>query len=77
MQLELVPRIECPILCIRGDQESADRYPAEEFQRAAKAPCSVVIIPDCDHFYNENEDEVIRALTSWLTRTLTLPNTSR
>ena len=70
--IALAPRIKCPILCIRGDKESADRYPAEEFARAATAPGSVAIIPDCDHFYNGREDEVIAAVTSWLARTLAL-----
>ena len=73
----LAPRVTCPILCIRGDKESAERYPAEGFQRAAKAPCSVVVVPDCDHFYNGKENEVIEAVTSWLSRTVTLPASAR
>ncbi|HEV7390411.1 MAG TPA: alpha/beta hydrolase [Burkholderiales bacterium] len=68
--IALAPYVKCPILCIRGDKESADRYPAEEFQRAAKAPCQVAIIPDCDHFYNGKEDKVSAAVSSWLTETL-------
>ena len=64
--IALAPKVKCPILCIRGDKENAQRYPAEEFQRAAKAPCAVKIIPDCDHFYNGREDAVIEAVTSWL-----------
>jgi pimeloyl-ACP methyl ester carboxylesterase len=71
--IALAPRVRCPMLCIRGDQESAQRYPAEEVQRAAAAPCSVRIIPDCDHFYNGREAEVSEAVTSWLARTLDLP----
>jgi pimeloyl-ACP methyl ester carboxylesterase len=68
--IALAPRVTCPILCIRGDKESAERYPAEEFQRAAKAPCEIEIIRDCDHFYNGREAEVVAAVTSWLARTL-------
>ena len=64
--IALAPKVKCPILCIRGDQENAQRYPAEEFQRAAMAPCTVKIIPDCDHFYNGREQAVIDAVTSWL-----------
>jgi pimeloyl-ACP methyl ester carboxylesterase len=64
--IALAPEVKCPILCIRGDKENADRYPAEEFQRAATAPCTVNIIPGCDHFYNGREDAVIEAIMSWL-----------
>jgi pimeloyl-ACP methyl ester carboxylesterase len=64
--IALAPEVKCPILCIRGEKESAQRYPAEEFQRAATAPCTVKIISDCDHFYNGREDAVIEAVTRWL-----------
>ena len=75
--ISLAPHVKCPSLCIRGDKESADRYPAEEFARAATAPSIAVVIPDCDHFYNGKEDDVIEAVTSWLARTLALPNGPR
>jgi pimeloyl-ACP methyl ester carboxylesterase len=68
--IALAPKVKCPILCIRGDKENAQRYPAEEFQRAAAAPCAVEIVRDCDHFYNGREDEVARVVTSWLSSTL-------
>jgi pimeloyl-ACP methyl ester carboxylesterase len=70
--IALAPKVKCPSLCIRGDKELPDRYPAEEFARAATAPSTAVVIPDCDHFYNGREDEVIAAVTSWLTVTLRL-----
>ncbi len=47
----LAPRITCPVLYVRGDQEAAQQYPAEEFQARAGGPCDVEIVPDCDHFY--------------------------
>jgi pimeloyl-ACP methyl ester carboxylesterase len=68
--IALAPRVKCPILCVRGDKENAQRYPAEEFQAAATAPCNVQIIRDCDHFYNGREGEVTRVVTSWLSSTL-------
>lgn len=68
----LAPQVKCPILCIRGDQENAQRYPAEAFARTATAPCAVEIIRDCDHFYNGKEGKVIEAVTSWLAQTLKL-----
>ena len=64
--LELAPRITCPTLFLRGDQESADNYPAEAFQARSGGPCDVDIIPDCDHFYRGREDAVIQRVTSWL-----------
>jgi len=70
--IALAPRIKCPVLCIRGDQEDRDRYPAEEFQRAAGGPCQVEIVADCDHFYNGREDHVASLVGSWLAKTLRL-----
>jgi pimeloyl-ACP methyl ester carboxylesterase len=67
--IALAPRVRCPILALRGDKESAERYPAEEFARAAVTPASAVVIADCDHFYNGKEHEVTEAVTSWLAST--------
>jgi alpha/beta superfamily hydrolase len=60
------------VLCLRGDKEDVDRYPAEEFQRAARAPCTVEIVANCDHFYNGREDTVASIVSSWLAATLKL-----
>jgi len=68
--LDIAPRIRCPVLYIRGDQESAESYPAEAFQARAGGPCDVEIVPDCDHFYVGREDEVTARVTRWLARTL-------
>ena len=68
--LELAPRITCPVLYLRGDQESADNYPAEAFKARAGGSCDVDIIPNCDHFYKGREDAVIERVTAWLARTL-------
>lgn len=70
--IALAPGIKCPVLCIRGDREDADRYPAEEFQRAAGGPCRVEIVANCDHFYNGREDHVAGIVASWLAETLGL-----
>ena len=64
--IALAPQVKCPILALRGDKESAERYPAEEFAAAAKAPAKAVVIPNCDHFYSGREDAVVEAVTSWL-----------
>jgi len=71
--IALAPKIKCPVLAIRGDKEERNRYPAEEFQRAAGGPCRVEIIADCDHFYNGREDHVAGTVASWLAETLRLP----
>jgi pimeloyl-ACP methyl ester carboxylesterase len=64
--LELAPRIACPVLYVRGDEEPADLYPAEEFQRRAGGECTVEIVPHCDHFYVGREVAVAAIVTSWL-----------
>jgi pimeloyl-ACP methyl ester carboxylesterase len=70
--IALAPRIKCPVLCIRGDKEDRDRYPAEAFQAAAGGPCQVEIVPNCDHFYNGREQTIQALVASWLERTLKL-----
>lgn len=69
----LAPRIACPTLYLRGDQEPADLYPAEDFARRAAGPCAVEIVPNCDHFYVGREAEVAARVADWLARTLALP----
>ena len=68
--LELAPQVKCPVLYIRGDKEPREQYPAEEYKARAGGPCTVEIVPDCDHFYNGREDAVTQAVTSWLARAL-------
>ena len=68
--LELAPRITCPTLYIRGDQEPAHVYPAEEFARRTSGPCDVRIVKDCDHFYTGREDVVSDIVTRWLREVL-------
>jgi pimeloyl-ACP methyl ester carboxylesterase len=64
------PRVRCPSLFIRGDQEDPTMYPAEEFARRASGPCRVVILDNCDHFYKGREGEVARTVVTWLRETL-------
>src|SRR5207248_8695376 len=39
--LALAPRITCPVLYLRGDEEPRDLYPAEEFRRRCAGPCTI------------------------------------
>jgi pimeloyl-ACP methyl ester carboxylesterase len=73
--LALAPRVKCPALYLRGDQESRANYPAEDFKARAGGPCTVEIVPDCDHFYNGREAAVQELASSWLSRTLHLEST--
>ena len=68
--LALAPRVTCPVLFLRGDQESAQHYPAEAFRARASGPCEVDVIPNCDHFYRGREDAVIERVTAWLQKTI-------
>jgi pimeloyl-ACP methyl ester carboxylesterase len=63
-------QITCPSLYLRGDQEDPEVYPAEEFARRAAAPCTVVILDRCDHFYRGCEDAVAHTVVKWLRATL-------
>jgi len=68
--LELAPRINCPVLYIRGDAEPHELYPAEEFARRCAGPCAVEIVPQCDHFYRGREAAVAELVCRWLGNTL-------
>jgi pimeloyl-ACP methyl ester carboxylesterase len=70
--LALAPRVRCPSLFVRGDQEPRDAYPAEAFRAHAVGPCTVEIVADCDHFYNGREDAVREIVSSWLAKALNL-----
>jgi len=73
--LELAPKVKCPTLYVRGDQEPRDGYPAEDFKARSGGPCSVEIVPHCDHFYNGREDAVREIVSSWLAKALHLDAT--
>ena len=68
--LELAPTIRCPTLFIRGDEESAEIYPAERFKERAGGPCDVEIVPNCNHFYVGREEAICELVSGWLVRTL-------
>ncbi len=70
--LELAPKVKCPTLYVRGDQEPRANYPAEEFKARSGGPCTVEIVPDCDHFYNGREEAVLEIVSAWLARILQL-----
>ena len=64
--LEFAPKITCPVLYMRGDQEPVDMYPAEAFSKLCAGSCQVEIIKECGHFYSGREDETSRQVSAWL-----------
>ena len=64
--VELAAAVTCPSLFVRGDQESAEIYPAEAFAARASGPSDVVVVSDCDHFYVGREHAVTDIVGSWL-----------
>jgi pimeloyl-ACP methyl ester carboxylesterase len=66
--LELAPRIACPVLYLRGDQEPAELYPVKEFRRRAGGPCEIEIVRNCGHFYVDREATVTKVVANWLAR---------
>jgi pimeloyl-ACP methyl ester carboxylesterase len=64
--LELAPKIRCPVLYVRGDEEPADLYPAEEFSERCGGTCTIAIVPRCGHFYAGREDAVSEIVCRWL-----------
>ena len=70
--LELAPMIRCPTLFVRGDEESPETYPAEQFKERSGGPCDVEIVPNCNHFYVGREAEIRELVSGWLVRTLNI-----
>ncbi len=70
--LALAPTIKCPTLYVRGDKESREDYPAEDFRTRAGGSCDVKIAPDCDHFYNGREEAIQAIVSSWVAEALHL-----
>jgi pimeloyl-ACP methyl ester carboxylesterase len=68
--LALAPKVKCPSLFVRGDKEPREQYPAEEFRARSGGPCTVEIVPDCDHFYNGREEAIQNIVSSWLGKAL-------
>jgi pimeloyl-ACP methyl ester carboxylesterase len=68
--LDNAPRIRCPVLYLRGDEEDREMYPAERFAELAGGPVDVRILEDCDHFYTGREDDVGRLVAEWLDEVL-------
>lgn len=66
--LEHAPSIRCPSLFVRGDKEVQKIYPAEDFAARATGPCTVEIVPNCDHFYTGLEREVSDLVVDWLNK---------
>ena len=70
--IELAPKVKSPTLYVRGDQEPAGLYPAEEFKSRAGGECTIEIPANCGHFYLGCEDAVSATVAKWLAKTLRL-----
>jgi pimeloyl-ACP methyl ester carboxylesterase len=68
--LDNAPKITCPVLYVRGDQEDRELYPAERFQEVAGGPVDVRILEDCDHFYTGQERLLGELVAGWLDEVL-------
>lgn len=64
--LKLASSIRCPSLFLVGDSEPPSRYPAQAFAEKTSGVCSVKVINDCDHFYNNRESIVADEVCHWL-----------
>ena len=60
------PRIKCPSLVLRGDQENPEIYPTDRFKAQAQALCDVRIIEACDHFYTGKETQIAHLVADWI-----------
>ncbi|MHB1987811.1 MAG: alpha/beta hydrolase [Acidimicrobiales bacterium] len=70
--LEVAPRVSCPVLAVRGDEDPV-LYPAEAFAALTSGPAKVVVIEGADHFYTSFEDELAAVVARWLDDVLDSP----
>src|SRR3974390_917073 len=70
--LEEAPKVRCPPLFLRGDQESTEIYPAEQYAARSGGSCDVRIVPNCNHFYTGHETEISESIAEWLKKTCNL-----
>jgi pimeloyl-ACP methyl ester carboxylesterase len=66
--LEQAPRIQCPVLFVRGEEEPEEVYPAHAFVERCAGPAEAVVLSGCDHFYTGAEDRVAALVSEWLLR---------
>src|ERR1700730_10170038 len=66
--LELAPHVRCPVLFLGGDQEDNAVYPGEAFVERAGGPAEYTLVPDCDHFYRDREQQAVTLIADWLLR---------
>ena len=64
--IEEAPKINCPVLFVRGEKEPEDLYPAEIFKKKCNTQVDIAIIDNSDHFYVGHEDIVSRVICDWL-----------
>lgn len=68
--VEWAHRIPCPTLFLRGGDEPAQLYPAEEIAAASPNPVTIEVIDGCDHYYARCAEEVAGVVLRWLEQTL-------
>lgn len=65
--VSLAPEIGCPTLCLKSTTEPEEAYPVQAFASSCAGTCDIVEL-DCDHWYNGKDDQVARAVSTWLER---------
>lgn len=70
--LEHAPLIGCPTLYLRGDEETPDLYPAEEYARLSAAKVDVEIVRGCGHYYVSKEADVATFVAEWIDARVTV-----
>lgn len=67
---EDLPKVQCPVLAIHGenDEYGSRRHP-ERIGALAAGPATIEVLPDCGHIpYREREDDLIAMIRTFLTR---------
>ncbi len=64
--LDLAASVTCPVLLIKGADESDEQYPVDGFAERCAGPSDVVRLAGADHFYSDLTQAVGSIVVEWL-----------
>lgn len=64
--LDVAGAISCPVLLVKGADESDEQYPVDEFAVRCSGPSDVVRLSGSDHFYSDLTPAVGNIVVEWL-----------
>ena len=74
---EYVPRIQCPILCLQGEQDEYGTIAQVEAIRAAAPQTQLVMLADCKHSpHRDREEKTLELMSGFVENIASVANTN-